>query len=285
MSGVFENVREILARILISYGVRTQQAYAELKKMPVGTIHNWIKRGKLPGDYIVMCALDTGADVRWLISGDDAKVERRANAGHSIAGERLLEAMQSSGGKIILKRLLDAYGFTMQKQLGEHLGIPSGTMSAWLRREHFPGEVVIACALDTGVSLYWLATGSGSMYPDDSPLAGNKSDTIEVSKYLLSNGQLIENGYWHGDLSLLSDDANKQIMVDKAGDIFCFNTSTQTLSNGLWLISIDGVFDIYDIVRLPGNKLKVSSDSTSFECLVSDVKPKGKAEFAIKKIK
>ncbi|WP_432535671.1 helix-turn-helix domain-containing protein [Pantoea eucalypti] len=285
MSGVFENVREILARILISYGVRTQQAYAELKKMPVGTIHNWIKRGKLPGDYIVMCALDTGADVRWLISGDDAKVERRANAGHSIAGERLLEAMQSSGGKIILKRLLDAYGFTMQKQLGEHLGIPSGTMSAWLRREHFPGEVVIACALDTGVSLYWLATGSGSMYPDDSPLAGNKSDTIEVSKYLLSNGQLIESGYWHGDLSLLSDDANKQIMVDKAGDIFCFNTSTQTLSNGLWLISIDGVFDIYDIVRLPGNKLKVSSDSTSFECLVSDVKPKGKAEFAIKKIK
>ena len=285
MSGVFENVREILARILISYGVRTQQAYAELKKMPVGTIHNWIKRGKLPGDYIVMCALDTGADVRWLINGDDAKVERKVSASHSITGERLLEAMQSSGGKVILKRLMDAYGFTMQKQLGEHLGIPSGTMSAWLRREHFPGEVVIACALDTGVSLYWLATGYGSMYLEDSPLAGSEDGTTKVNKYFLTNGQLVENGYWRGDSSLLLEDANNQIMVDKGGDIFCLNTSAQTLSNGTWLISIDGIQDIYDVVRLPGNKLKVSSESASFECQVSDVTPKGKAEFIIKKIR
>lgn len=285
MSGVFENVREILSRILISYGVRTQQAYAELKKMPVGTIHNWIKRGKLPGDYIVMCALDTGADVRWLINGDDAKVERKVNASHSITGEQLLEAMQSSGGKVILKRLMDAYGFTMQKQLGEHLGIPSGTMSAWLRREHFPGEVVIACALDTGVSLYWLATGYGSMYPEDSPLAGSEDGTIKVNKYFLTNGQLVENGYWRGDSLFFLEDANNQIMVDKGGDVFCLNTSSQTLSNGTWLISIDGILDIYDVVRLPGNKLKVSSESASFECQVSDVIPKGKAQSIIKKIK
>ncbi|MCT2419939.1 helix-turn-helix domain-containing protein [Pantoea sp. XY16] len=285
MSGVFENVREILARILISYGVRTQQAYAELKNMPVGTIHNWIKRGKLPGDYVVMCALDTGADVRWLINGDDAKVERKVNASHSITGERLLEAMQSSGGKVILKRLMDAYGFTMQKQLGEHLGIPSGTMSAWLRREHFPGEVVIACALDTGVSLYWLATGYGSMYPEESSLADSEDGTTKVIKYFLTNGQLVENGNWRGDSSLFLEDANNQIMVDKGGDIFCLNTSSQTLSNGTWLISIDGIQDIYDVVRLPGNKLKISSESASFECQVSDVTPKGKAEFIIKKIR
>lgn len=285
MSGVFENVREILTRILISYGVRTQQAYAELKNMPVGTIHNWIKRGKLPGDYIVMCALDTGADVRWLVCGDDAKVERRTIASHSITGERLLEVMQSSGGKVILKRLMDAYGFTMQKQLGEHLGIPSGTMSAWLRREHFPGEVVIACALDTGASLYWLATGYGSMYPEDLPQAGEEDGIIKIQKYYLSNGQLIENGYWHGDASLFLENINDHIVVDKGGDIFCLDTSSQTISNGIWLISIDGLADIYDVVRLPGNKLKLSSESASFECSVSDVTPKGSVNFIIKKIR
>lgn len=285
MSGVFENVREILARILISYGVRTQQAYAELKKIPVGTVHNWIKRGKLPGDYIVMCALDTGADVRWLVNGDDAKVERKASASHSITGERLLEAMQSSGGKVVLKRLMDAYGFTMQKQLGEHLGIPSGTMSAWLRREHFPGEVVIACALDTGVSLYWLATGYGSMYPEDFSQARDDDETLKVHKYYLSNGQLVETGYWLGDASLFLGNINDQIAVDKSGDIFCLDTSSQTISNGMWLISIDGVLDIYDVIRLPGNKLKLSSESASFECSVSDVIPKGNVNFIIKKIR
>ncbi|GME39208.1 MULTISPECIES: helix-turn-helix domain-containing protein [unclassified Pantoea] len=285
MSGVFENVREILTRMLISYGVRTQQAYAELKKIPVGTVHNWIKRGKLPGDYIVMCALDTGADVRWLVNGDDAKVERKASASHSITGERLLEAMQSSGGKVVLKRLMDAYGFTMQKQLGEHLGIPSGTMSAWLRREHFPGEVVIACALDTGVSLYWLATGYGSMYPEDFSQARDDDETLKVHKYYLTNGQLVETGYWLGDASLFLGNINDQIAVDKSGDIFCLDTSSQTISNGMWLISIDGVLDIYDVIRLPGNKLKLSSESASFECSVSDVIPKGNVNFIIKKIR
>ncbi|WME30272.1 helix-turn-helix domain-containing protein [Klebsiella pneumoniae] len=41
-------------------------------------------------------------------------------------------------GKIVLRRILDAYGFKLQKELGDHLNIPSGTMSAWVRREHFP---------------------------------------------------------------------------------------------------------------------------------------------------
>lgn len=283
MSGVFENVREILARILTSYGVRTQQAYAELKKIPVGTIHNWIKRGKLPGDYIVMCALDTGADVRWLVRGDVANVERESYSSHPITGEKLLEVMQASGGKEILKRLMDAYGFSMQKQLGEHLGIPSGTMSAWLRREHFPGEVVIACALDTGVSLFWLATGNGSMYEQRTPSSESDTPVISLSKHHLLNGHLNEGGYWYGDKSLFNESSDGKYMVEKGGDLFCIDTSSHPITNGMWLINIDGINDIYDVIRLPGNKLKLSGESGSFECLVSDVVPQGIVNFTIRK--
>lgn len=282
MSGVFENVREILARILTSYGVRTQQAYAELKKIPVGTIHNWIKRGKLPGDYIVMCALDTGADVRWLVSGDVANVDRVAHPCHSITGEKLLEVMQASGGKEILKRLMDAYGFTMQKQLGEHLGIPSGTMSAWLRREHFPGEVVIACALDTGVSLYWLATGNGSMHEQRAQSSEADAPVISLSKHHLINGQLNDGGFWYGDKSLFNGASNDKFIVEKSGNLFCIDANSHPISNGMWLINIDGVNDIYDVIRLPGNKLKLSGDAGSFECLVVDVEPKGIVNFTIR---
>ncbi|WP_234405960.1 helix-turn-helix transcriptional regulator [Pectobacterium brasiliense] len=47
---------------------------------------------------------------------------------------------------------MDAYGFTLEKQLCDLLGISSGTVSKWVRRDYFPGDVVVICALDTGVS-------------------------------------------------------------------------------------------------------------------------------------
>lgn len=62
---------------------------------------------------------------------------------------------------------LDAYGFTMQKQLGDLHELSSGTISTWVRRNFFPGDVVVACALDTGVSLRWLATGKGNKFDAD----------------------------------------------------------------------------------------------------------------------
>ncbi|OWY76865.1 helix-turn-helix domain-containing protein [Pantoea sp. AMG 501] len=283
MSVAFENVREILSRILSSYGVKTQQAYAELKNMPVGTIHNWIKRGRIPGDYIVTCTLDTGADVNWLVNGELANVELTPSASYPIKGQRLLDTMQASGGKVILSRLMDAYGFTMQKQLGEHLGIPSGTMSAWLRRDHFPGEVVIACALDTGASLYWLATGNGSKH-DISPSNINESElVITIVKHQLSGGQLIEQGQIYFDKSLLVKEIINPLVVEKGAMIFVLDAGSEKISNGSWLIDIDGVTDIYEVIRLPGNKIKLSNDNASFECAVSDVKPLGFNVLTVKK--
>jgi lambda repressor-like predicted transcriptional regulator len=68
------------------------------------------------------------------------------------------------GGKAVLGRMLQAYGFSMQKELGDRFGLSSGTISTWVRRNYFPGDVVVVCALDTGVSLRWLATGQGAMH-------------------------------------------------------------------------------------------------------------------------
>ena len=70
----------------------------------------------------------------------------------------------ANGGKPVLRRILDAYGFTMQKQLCELLDISSGMVSTWVRRNYFPGDVVVACALDTGVDLRWLATGKNKQH-------------------------------------------------------------------------------------------------------------------------
>jgi len=47
------------------------------------------------------------------------------------------------------------------------------------------------------------------------------------------------------------------------------------IGNGRWLLDIDGDVDVYDVARLPGNRLKITSQATTFDCNVDDVKALG----------
>lgn len=277
------SVREILERILSSYGVSTRQAYADLVGIPIGTVNNWLKRDSLPGDYLVQCSLDTGADVVWLKTGELANVSSGAGATYPLTGISLMEKMQASGGKIVLRRILDAYGFTLQKELGDHLDIPSGTMSAWVRREHFPGDVVIVCALDTGVSLYWLATGIGDMRESKENLIAERATVATIKKYRLENGELKNAGNWLADLSMVPDNHDDLIFVDGMGTSWLVDSSASNVGNGRWLISIDGAVDVFDVIRLPGNKARLSNITAAFECNLSDITPSGAVIFTLEK--
>lgn len=268
-----EHVRVVLERILTSYGVKTRQAYADLLGMPIGTINNWLKRGNIPGDYLVRCVLDTGVDLRWLKDGELTNATSNSASNYALKGQELIERMQESGGKVVLRRIMDAYGFTLQKQLGDLLDIPSGTMSAWVRREHFPGEIVIVCALDTGVSLYWLATGNGSMYEqktEDS--AALPIGLKQITKYSIQTGQLSESGAWFCDETLIEAGVNNPVLVEKTGQRWLVDLDAKNIANGRWLIDVDGTCDVYDVARLPGNRLTVKNVSSQFECLVDEIK-------------
>ncbi|AWE03413.1 MULTISPECIES: phage repressor protein CI [Klebsiella] len=278
-----QSVRDVIDRILVSYGVRTRQAYSDLAKIPLPTISNWVKRGKVPGDYIVQCALDTGADLKWLMEGGELTNVRFEPGHYPMQGIRLLEAMQSSGGKEILQRIMQAYGFTMQKELGDHLDIPSGTMSAWVRREHFPGDVVIVCALDTGASLYWLATGNGGLYESNVTLPTEQTALATIRKYRLENGELKKTGNWLADPSMIPDNHDGLMFVEGMGKSWLVDISAKNIANGRWLISIDGAMDVFNVIRLPGNKVRLSNGSAEFECNLSDITPSGTVIFTIEK--
>lgn len=278
-----QSVRDVIDRILVSYGVRTRQAYSDLAKIPLPTISNWVKRGKVPGDYIVQCALDTGADLKWLMEGGELTNVRFEPGHYPMQGIRLLEAMRSSGGKEILQRIMQAYGFTMQKELGDHLDIPSGTMSAWVRREHFPGDVVIVCALDTGASLYWLATGNGGLYESNVTLPTEQTALATIRKYRLENGELKKTGNWLADPSMIPDNHDGLMFVEGMGKSWLVDISAKNIANGRWLISIDGAMDVFNVIRLPGNKVRLSNGSAEFECNLSDITPSGTVIFTIEK--
>jgi len=154
-------------------------------------------------------------------------------------------------------------------------------MSAWVRREYFPGDVVITCALDTGVSLSWLATG----LDDNSKKNQNTPDSKEFSlpKRRLSGGVLDELGFVNLDVGLFGLKLITPFYLEKGTSSYLIEEDVKTIGNGDWLLDIDGNKDIYTASRLPGNRIKVSSDISSFECSASDVTPIGIVALTIKK--
>ncbi|MGG5218723.1 MULTISPECIES: phage repressor protein CI [Rahnella] len=175
------------------------------------------------------------------------------------------------GGKAVLTRMLQAYGFSMQKELGDLYGLSSGTISTWVRRDYFPGDVVVACALDTGVSLRWLATGKGNM--QDSALSGAAAsgDIRQLKKLRLRGGALEEEGVWSVDPSLLDDSLTQPAYVVKGHHSWIIDLGSTHPGNGRWLLDIDGDLDVYDVARIPGNRLSVTRQESHFECGVDEV--------------
>ncbi|MGV8925279.1 MAG: phage repressor protein CI [Ewingella sp.] len=267
----------ILNRLMSAYGVSSQKALAEELAIPANNISGWIQRDSVPGNPIIKCALDTDTDLRWLVTGGFANANTLKPHHLTSAvfkGESLIKKMLSTGGRAVLQRVMDAYGFATQKELSEYLGISTGTISTWVRREYFPGDVVIACSLDTGVSLEWLATGEMITESQEAPVT---SGIPTISKKILLAGKLDDDGFCHIDRSFVPDGVNLDSLnyVRSGKSSWLIEMGVNELSNGSWLLDIDGTLDVYAVSKRPGNKIRITGHDGEFECLTNEVIAKG----------
>lgn len=69
----------------------------------------------------------------------------------------------NSGGKKVIERLVEAYGFTTRQALCDHLGVSKSTMAKRYMRDIFPADWVLQCVIETGVSVDWLISGKGEL--------------------------------------------------------------------------------------------------------------------------
>ncbi|MGA9618809.1 MAG: phage repressor protein CI [Serratia proteamaculans] len=208
----------------------------------------------------------------------------------------LIKAGNDSGGRDAINRLMKAYNFSSRQQLCDHLSVSKSTMANRYLRDSFPAEWVIQCALETGISLLWLATGQGDMFASeecDKPLKTESSVTVRpLSKIVapsikhveLKNGELQTEDEILLDSRLLDSESVNSLFVKTATDSFIVDTSVKQVSNGYWLVDIDGVKSIVKVARIPGNKIVVHQDESSFECSVDDVEVVGRAVKVIKSI-
>lgn len=170
----------------------------------------------------------------------------------------------------VLDRICEAYGFSQKIQLARHFEIASSSLANRYSRDSISYDFIVHCALETGANLAWLLTGKGS------PTTGSmNADTQNVEKFTLSEESLVSDG----DLSIagkfFSKPPTNPIAVYADGKLH-FIERDASLSDGEWLVDIEGAISIRELTKLPGRKLHVAGGKVPFECGFDDIKALGR---------
>lgn len=171
----------------------------------------------------------------------------------------------NSGGKRVIERLVEAYGFTTRQALCDHLGVSKSTMATRYMRDIFPADWVLQCAMETGNSLKWLSFGQGEKRTN------LNIDTRTLPKKRLNNGRLEDDGSYVFDNAFLPTDLTEGIVVSEENTEFICELKFEDVRDGKWLVDIDGESSFRIITRLPGGRVHVTSENHSFECALTDI--------------
>ena len=101
----FDNSKNVVNRMVNAYKLKTVKALCSHFDVGLSVITNRILRNSFPAEYVIQCALETGADLSWLCTGegetniDGIKTEKKSIELSSEALEKLerIAALKSSG--------------------------------------------------------------------------------------------------------------------------------------------------------------------------------------------
>lgn len=182
------------------------------------------------------------------------------------------EAVESNrGGKDVIFRLVEAYGFSSRQALCNHLGVSQSTLANRSARDTFPADWVIICHMETGASLTWLTTGKGARFME-----------VEESRVVIATHKKISNGILESmddfilDKASLPEGLNAPFVINADRSTYLVDTYEGEIVDGLWLIEIDKLVSIRELVRFPGGRIRVENGKSSFECQSSDIVVLGK---------
>ena len=197
----------------------------------------------------------------------------------------------NKGGQEVIKRLLTAYGFTTRQALCNQLGASTSTMSTRWMRDVFPADWVIQCAIETGASLEWLSFGKGEAFPNGSSTKSNGteksanenllSDVVAVPRKKVVDGNLYDSNFYMLDKAMLPSHLSNPLIVVDDDVSYVAERKTDELTDGTWLVEIEGQVSIKELMRIPVGKVRVTAvpGSTSFECGINDLKPLAKCHY------
>ncbi|WGC21719.1 helix-turn-helix domain-containing protein [Enterobacter ludwigii] len=174
------------------------------------------------------------------------------------------------GEKAAIERLVKAYGFTTRQALADHLGVSKSTLANRYMRDTFPADWIIQCALETGVSLRWLSTSDGPMHLDA------RTQVATLNKTKIIDGKLIDSGYIFFDITLLPCNDENISAVEYDNSTCLIRKDINEVNDGKWIVSIDGLYSIRELARIPNNRIMLEDKSSKIECNIEDIEVIGK---------
>ncbi|HCD8153498.1 TPA: phage repressor protein CI [Enterobacter hormaechei] len=195
------------------------------------------------------------------------------------------------GGQEVIKRLLIAYGFKTRQALCEQLGASTSTMSTRWMRDIFPADWVIQCAMETGASLEWLSFGKGEAFQNGAENSPNEykktandnamGDVVAVPRKKIIDGNLYESNFYMLDKAMLPSHLSKPVIILDDEIPYVADMKTDELSDGTWVVEIEGKTSIKELTRIPVGRVLVTpiSGGQSFECGINDLKPLAKCHY------
>jgi hypothetical protein len=171
----------------------------------------------------------------------------------------------------VLDRICEAYGFSQKIQLANHFDIASSSLSNRYTRGAISYDFAAHCALETGANLRWLLTGEGEAFAGTAA----STDAKRVEIFTLSEESLKNDSSINIDSQFFSKPLEDGIAVRSEGRIH-FVDKQASLSDGLWLVDIEGAISIRELTKLPGRKLHVAGGKVPFECGIDDIRALGR---------
>lgn len=178
---------------------------------------------------------------------------------------------QNRGGKEVIARILEAYGFSTRIALCKQLGVSQSTMANRYARDTFPADWVMICHLETGASLVWLSTGNGSKF-----IEGKDSNVFSLRHIDITNGSMTLLRDLQFDRAMIPDGLSKPFMVSFDKTSYLADTYDGELVDGVWFIEIDGISSVRQIYRFPAGRARIENGRASFDCHISEIKVLGK---------
>ncbi|KDW98029.1 putative bacteriophage CI repressor protein [Escherichia coli 2-210-07_S3_C2] len=88
-----------------------------------------------------------------------------------------------------------------------------------------------------------------------------KSHVVSLTREKIIDGKLIDNGYLIFDLSLLPNDLKDISALEHEHITYVVRRGVDEIDDGLWLIAIDGIYSVRELMRLPNNRIMLESKS------------------------
>ena len=185
------------------------------------------------------------------------------------------------GGKDVISRIMEAYGFANRKLLAEHLEMPHSTFGTWAKRGFFPAELVIRCVQETGARLNYVAYGEEPIFDDSLNMKYFHSIKLENGKPFIMENKPFILTYLPNLESRAAYDQISCVVEDN--HTYFINSDYGTLTDGDYFVIVENSHLLRYITVLPGGKVRLDGGKFSFECDVGDIEIVGKVILKMEK--